>query len=150
MRTPDFGSKRPLTIAQEAALVAAIRDAERGNRGEVRVHVEKRCPGGNALERARQIYHLLGMSGTQEDTAVLLYVALSDRKAAVFAGSGIHAAAKPDFWKSVVDAVAKGYARGAGEAGLVDAIGKIGELLREHLPGEDRSGNELPDEVTTS
>jgi uncharacterized membrane protein len=150
VRVPDFGSKRPLTMAQEAALVAAIRDAERGNRGEVRLHVERRCPGGDALKRARQIFHLLGMSGTRDDTAVLLYVALSDRKAAVFAGNGIHGAADEDFWRSVVDVVAQGYKRGAGEASLVIALGRIGDMLRQHVPGEDRAGNELPDEVTTS
>ena len=61
------------------------------DRGSIYLPVPQAFPGGNALVRARQIYHLLGMSGTREDTAVLLYVALSDRKAAVFAGSGIHA-----------------------------------------------------------
>jgi uncharacterized membrane protein len=35
-------------------------------------------------------------------------------------------------------------------AGLCAALEQIGEVLREHVPGEDVAGNELPDAVTTS
>jgi uncharacterized membrane protein len=150
VRLPRLAPKCFITRGQEAALVAAIRDAERGNRGEVRVHLERRCPGGNALHRARELFHKLGMPATRDDTGVLLYVAVEDRKAAVFAGAGIHGAAREGFWQQVVDAVAQGYRRGEPVGGLVEALGRIGTLLREHAPGEDMAGNELPDEVSES
>jgi uncharacterized membrane protein len=129
-------------------VVAAIGAAERGSRGEVRVHVEERCKG-DALERARALFAALGMARTRDATGVLLYVSPGDRKAAVFAGEGVHGAAGEAFWREVIDAVAQGFARGAPVDGLEAALARVGDLLREHAPGADAAGNELPDAVTS-
>ena len=139
--------RRFLGKEEEARVVAAIKGAEAGNRGEVRVHIERTCAVA-ALERARALFAELRMVGTAEATGVLLYVAVDDRKAAVFAGSGIHGAEEPVFWQRVIDAVADGFRRGKAVDGLVDALGAIGDLLRRVVPGPDTAGNELPDEVT--
>lgn len=128
--------------------MAAIGRAEQGNRGEVRVHLERRCAGKDALGRAAQLFERLGMRRTAGDTGVLLYVAVEDRKAAVFAGQGLHDAAQPGFWQEVVDIVAAGYQRGEPAQELVSAVERIGELLRTAVPGEDPHGNELPDVVS--
>ena len=150
------GTKRATTspprlgAADESSVVEAIRRAERGNRGEVRVHLEARAPGGDALKRARAVFEQLQMHRTKEGTAVLLYVAVDDRKAAVFAGRGIHGAQGAEFWKSVTDAVADEARDGRLGRGLVAALGLIGKALREKVPGEDHHGNELPDTVTSS
>ena len=142
---------RPLASEHERAVVAAIQAAEKGNRGEVRVHLEQRCPQGRgAIDRTKEIFHALGMDKTRDSTGVLLYVAVDDHKTAVFAGAGIFGATEPGFWQSVSDAVASGAKRGALHEGLVDALARVGELLRKHVPGDDAAGNELPDEVTTS
>jgi uncharacterized membrane protein len=132
------------------AIVAGIKDAERGNIGEVRVHIEDACPKGDALARARSLFSELGMQRTRRGTGVLLYVAVKDRKAAVFAGPGIHDTATEGFWRSVVDGVSAGYRKGEPIAGVCRALAEIGELLREHAAGEDVDGNELPDQVSTS
>lgn len=139
----------PFTREQAEALVAAIGDAERGNCGEVRVHLEESCPG-EPLDRAREIFAGLKMHQTRDDTGVLLYVATRDRKTAVFAGAGIHGQAEPDFWQEVAEAVADGFRRDAPAEGLLTALQRVGEILREHAPGDDEAGNELPNQVTTS
>lgn len=141
--------KRAFTKAEDDRLVAAIRAAEKGSRGEVRVHVEQSCREGNALGRAKVLFRELRMGRTRADTAVLLYVSTGDRKAAVFAGNGIHGAADPAFWQSVTDAVAEGARAGDLAGGIARALERVGDLLREHAPGEDTAGNELPDVVTT-
>ena len=89
------------------------------------------------------------MERTRTDSAVLLYVSTADRKAAVFAGKGIHGAAEPAFWQTVTDAVAEGARGGDLAGGIARALDRVGDLLREHAPGEDTAGNELPDVVTT-
>ncbi len=142
--------KRYLSRTEEDALVAAMERAEQGHRGEVRVHLERRCPGEDALARAGQLFEALEMRATSGDTGVLLYVAVEDRKAAVFAGAGVHGAARPGFWQEVVDAVAAGYRRGEAPQGLVEAVERIGGLLRTAVPGADASGNELPNVVSQS
>lgn len=134
----------------DAAIVDAIRRAERGSRGEVRLHLERRCRRAVPMERARELFASLGMHATQDATGVLLYVSLSPRVACVYAGEGVHGAAEPGFWEDVVGRVARGFAEGRAAAGLIEAIDEIGELLRRVVPGEDPAGNELPDEVSTS
>jgi uncharacterized membrane protein len=136
--------------AESARLVQAIAAAERGNRGEVRVHIEARCNERDPVERARQLFGMLGMPGTRDDTGVLLYLAVQNRKTAVFAGSGIHGAATAGFWQEVVDEVAAGFTRGDALGGLEAALEAIGDLLRTHAAGDDRAGDELPNQVTTS
>ncbi|MEO0325111.1 MAG: TPM domain-containing protein [Myxococcota bacterium] len=129
------------------AVVAAIAEAERGHRGEIRVHVEARCKG-EALARAALLFEELGMRRTAEATGVLLYVALASRKVAVFADAGVHASAEDGFWDRVVEAVAGGFRSGEPVAGLLEAVGRIGVLLRAHAPGGDVAGDELPNTLS--
>lgn len=139
-----------LDAAGEAAVVAAIKRAERGNRGEVRVHLEARAPGGDALARAEALFRALGAHRTKDGTGVLLYVAVDDRRAAVYAGAGVFGARDAGFWQGVTDAVAAEAKAGSLARGLVAGLDRIGEALRERAPGRDRRGNELPDAVSRS
>ena len=148
MNWPWQRKKRVLNASEEQRLVEAIRRAEKGHRGEVLVHVERRCEGGQALARAARLFDSLGMRRTAADTGVLLYVAVEDRQTAVFAGRGVHGAAQPEFWKSVVDTVADGFKRQDAMGGLEAAVERIGSLLLTVVPGEDVAGNELPDRVS--
>jgi uncharacterized membrane protein len=75
MQWPWQRVKRVLTPQEEARLVEAIRRAEQGNRGEVLVHVERRCVGGNALARAMALFEKR-VRQTAADTGVILYVAV--------------------------------------------------------------------------
>lgn len=146
----SFLKRRYLSREDEKAVVTAIGEAEKGNRGEVRVHIEGKCPVEDPVERAAALFSQLGMERTAEGTGVLLYVAVKDRRAAVYAGPGIHGAGKKGFWQDAVNAVADGFAAGEPSRGLAVALDMIGTLLRATVPGEDRSGNELPDQVTRS
>jgi uncharacterized membrane protein len=139
-----------LTPPERLRLVDAITDAERGSAGEVRVHLEARCPNGDALARARQLFGELGLHKTKEGTGVLLYVAELDRKTAVYAGEGIHAAVAATFWEGVAREVAAGFRRGAPLDGITAAIDHIGDTLRLHRPGPDLHADELPNEVSGS
>ena len=144
-----LGRPRYFTDAEKADVLAAVRRAEFGTSGEVRVHVEARCKG-DALDRARALFGSMCMGDTRGDTGVLLYVAARSHKAAVWAGAGVHGAGDEKFWQSVIDRVTAAYRQGAGATGVVAAIDQIGDLLRAHMPGEDTAGNELPDQVSTS
>ena len=132
-------------------LTAAIAAAELGHRGELRVHLERRLPKGKTpRDRAQELFESFGMDRTAEDTAVLLYLGFDAGRCAVHAGSGVKDAAAPGFWQSVADEIERGFSIGEPLAGLCAAVEQIGDLLREHVPGEDVAGNELPDAVTTS
>ncbi|RKH32502.1 TPM domain-containing protein [Corallococcus praedator] len=142
--------KRILGDAEESVLVDAIRRAEAGHRGEVRVHVERTSKGLHPLSRAAHLFEGLGMRHTTKDTGVLLYVAVEDRQVAVYAGRGVHGAALPGFWQEVATSVAQGFREDASLPALVTAVERIGALLRQAAPGADVAGNELPDAVSQS
>lgn len=135
---------RMFSELEEQRVVRAIANAERGNRGEVQVRVERRCPG-DPLVRAKALYMLAGLEGTEDDTGVLLYIASESRVSAVYGGAGVHAHSSPGFWQGVTDRVAAGYRNGKPVDGICEALGQIGDLLRTLLPGRDSAGNERPD-----
>lgn len=139
-----------LTARERHQLQAAIAAAERGHRGEIRVHIESRYSGDGPKQRAEALFHELALDRTRDGTGVLLYVAERDRKTAVFAGPGVHGARAAGFWTDVAAAIARGYAEGDRMTGLLRALAMIGEILRDAAPGQDTAGNELPDEVTTT
>ena len=114
------------------------------HRREVQVRVERRCPG-DPLVRAKALYTLAGLEGTEGDTGVLLYVASESRVSAVYCGAGVHARSEASFWQGVSDRVAAGYRSGKPADGICEALGHIGDLLRTLLPGRDAAGNERPD-----
>jgi uncharacterized membrane protein len=132
----------------EQRIVRAIANAERDNRGEVQVHVERRCVG-DPLVRACALYKSVGLEGTEGDTGVLLYVASQSRVSAVYSGAGLHARAEDGFWQVVSDRVAAGYGQGQPVDGICDALRHIGDLLRSLVPGSDDAGNERPDALHT-
>ena len=146
---PTFG-KKLITKDDDVRIVDAIARAEKGSRGEVRVHLERRCKPADPMERAKEVFAELGMHETKEATGVLLYVSLEPRVACVFAGEGIHGAAAAGFWDRVVDHVATGFAGGRAADGLVAALDQVGDLLRQSVPGDDTHGDELPNTVTSS
>jgi uncharacterized membrane protein len=146
---PTFG-KKLLTREDDVRVIEAIGRAEKDNRGEVRVHLERKCIPADPMDRAREVFAALDMYETEEQTGVLLYVSLEPRVCCVFAGQGIHGAAKEGFWDEVIDKVAGGFSSGQAAKGLVDALDAIGDLLRQEVPGEDTAGNELPNTITTS
>jgi uncharacterized membrane protein len=136
-----------ISRAERRRLVAAIGRAEAGHRGEIQVYVEERYHGDGPLRRAAALFEELGLDQTTDGTGVLLYVAVADRRAAVWAGPGIYGAASPDFWKEATDEVAAGFARGRAADGIERALAAIGQLLLIAVGGEDRHANELPNRV---
>jgi uncharacterized membrane protein len=133
-----------LGAADRTRISAAIAAAERGHRGEIVVHVELRCL--DPLERAAKLFQTLGVDRTKEHTGVLLYLATANRRAAVWAGTGVTAGDKLETWKPVFLAL-------AGGKDLTDsicaAVTAIGTILATHAVGADKHGNELADGVSS-
>ena len=131
---------------EEQRIVRAIANAERDNRGEVQVRVERRCPG-NPLVRAKALYNLAGLAGTQDDTGVLLYISLAERTAVVIPDLAVRRAMPPEAWARAVLGLRDLLARGAPATALLAPISALGDLCGEVLPRADDDRNELPDAV---
>jgi uncharacterized membrane protein len=146
-------SKRPRSFftAEEAqAIVSAIGEAERDTSGEIRVHLEHRCPGGDAYQRGRRVFEELGMTATAARNGVLIYLATADRCFAVLGDKGIHEVVPDGFWDDVVAGMQSAFQADDFAGGMTHGIRRIGEKLAAFFPyaGDEHDVNELPDELS--
>ncbi len=130
-------------------IVQSIQDAERQTSGEIRIFMEGHCKYVDPLDRASEIFTNLQMEKTEYRNGVLFYIAIKDKQLAIFADSGIHAAAGGDkHWKEVVQQILSVFSKESVVAGITTSIAKIGDALKTHFPyDKDVDKNELPDEI---
>ena len=138
-----------LTPAQDAALVAAIRQAEITTSGEIRVHLEDTCPTPEPLDRAAQVFGELNMHKTVARNGVLFYLAWQSRKFAVIGDAAINSVVPDDFWETTKEAVLEQFRRENYVLGLERGIKMVGEQLQRYFPYHASSDqNELDDAIS--
>ncbi|SHI34983.1 TLP18.3, Psb32 and MOLO-1 founding protein of phosphatase [Hymenobacter daecheongensis DSM 21074] len=139
----------PLTPEQEAALVAAIRQAEITTSGEIRVHLEDACPTPEPLDRAAQVFAELNMHKTALRNGVLFYLAWDTRQFAVIGDAGINSVVSDEFWEITKEAVLEQFRLGKFVLGLERGIKMVGEQLQHHFPYDHATDhNELDDTIS--
>lgn len=136
-----------LTEKQEQRIIKAIAEAENKTSGEIRVHIEHKS-NRDPLERAARIFHELGMDETELQNGVLIYIASEDHKAAVYAGKGIHKQVEDGFWNDVLNILLEHFKKEEYEAGIVEAVSKVGNKLKELYPYQSGDINELTNEIS--
>ncbi|SHJ93836.1 TPM domain-containing protein [Pseudozobellia thermophila] len=141
-RVEDF-----LTAEEEQEIVQAILEAEKNTSGEIRVHIEAHTRL-DIMERAKQVFHLLKMDNTKDDNGVLIYVAVNDRKFAIYGDRGIDKVVPADFWNTTKDAIQAQFKQGNFKQGIIDGILKAGQELRTHFPWQEDDENELSNEIS--
>ena len=145
--------KRPRAFFDESeqrAVVEAIEAAERRTSGEIRVHLEHHCPGGDAYERARELFEKLGMTATEARNGVLVYLATGDGQFAVLGDAGIDEKVEEGFWDDVVALMQERFRADDFAGGMTAGIRLVGEKLADHFPyaGDADDVNELSDEIS--
>ncbi len=136
-----------LSKKEQQRIVEAIQQAEHQTSGEIRVHVESRCPG-DPLERAKAIFVKLNMHQTAQRNGVIVYLALKDRKLAIWGDKGINEKVPENFWQDVTHKMIDYFKKGEFTEGLVQGIGMIGEKLKAYFPYQKDDVNELTDDVS--
>ncbi len=141
-RVEDF-----LTPEEELDVVQAIIKAEKKTSGEIRVHIEAHTRLDH-FERAKEVFHLLKMDNTKDENGVLIYVAVNDRKFAIYGDRGIDKVVPEGFWDSTRDAIAQQFKNDHFKQGLIDGVLKAGKVLETHFPWFHGNENELSDEIS--
>ncbi|WP_116789445.1 TPM domain-containing protein [Flavobacterium psychrotrophum] len=136
-----------LTAADEGAIVEAIQQAEKNTSGEIRVHIENTSQK-PPLERAQEVFSVLGMEATTARNGVLFYVGVKDRAFAIIGDEGIDKAVENDFWDCTKDVVIGHFKENRFKQGLVEGILRAGERLKTYFPYADDDKNELPDTIS--
>lgn len=125
---------------------AAIEDAEKLTSGEIRIAIDKHCPG-DALEKATAYFSQLGMDKTALHNGVLIYLAHADHKFAIIGDSGINRVVPPDFWETTKVAMRAHFASGNIAEGIIAAVNLAGEKLALFFPSKHDDINELPNDI---
>ncbi len=143
--------KKPVNYFSEQekkSVTQAIEKAEHRTSGEIRVFVESNCREKDPVARAKQVFQELKMFQTAARNGVLVYVAMKDRKLAVFGDEGIHTKVGDTFWQTEVNKMIAHFNSSNYTAGITGIIGEIGEALATHFPYDaEGDTNELPDDI---
>ncbi|MGO1751096.1 MAG: TPM domain-containing protein [Psychroflexus sp.] len=132
----------------EKEIINAIKQAEKNTSGEIRVHIENKCPEDDAFDRALQIFEKLEMHKTELQNGVLFYVALEDHQFVICGDKGINDAVENNFWDATKDIVISHFKEEKYKQGLVEGIIKAGEELKENFPYQSDDINELSDDIS--
>lgn len=135
------------TKEEQANILLAIKKAEMECSGEIRLHLDNKCKG-SELDRAAQVFKVLKMHQTELRNGVLIYLAVEDRKFAIIGDIGIHEKVGDSYWQDVRDIMLEEFLQQNFEQGIVKAIERIGDKLKEHFPYQEDDVNELSDDIS--
>jgi hypothetical protein len=147
---PAWIVKRAFPQRAIERIEAAIGASEKSHRGEIRFAVEGALEflpvlkGLTPRERALEVFSLLKVWDTDENTGVLVYVQLVDRSIEIVADRGIAKVIAQSQWDSICSRMQAAFAAGRFEAGAVAGLAEIGELLAAQFPASERNPDELP------
>jgi uncharacterized membrane protein len=145
----NFLSKQDLKDIAEA-----IKEAEQGTSGEIRVGIrQKRAKKDKSLsveQLARKEFVHLGMVKTKERTGILIFILLESREFYILADEHINQKVAPRSWDSVAETMGAQFGKREFRQGLLDAVRTVGEHLAMHFPAKPGDKNELSDEVDIS
>lgn len=151
LAVPAWQTRRLLPAADRAAVAAAVAASERLHRGELRVAVEGPLPiaalwrDATPRQRAVDLFGSLRVWDTAENSGILIYVQLVDRRVEILADRGIAARVPQAAWDALCRAMEAAFARGDYRAGMLAAIAGANQLLVAHFPAQADNPNELPD-----
>lgn len=144
-----MSAKNFLTPEQQEQVIAAVKEAETGTSGEIRIHVENKCSV-DPLERAEQLFGKLGMHKTELRNGVLIYLACQSKVFAIVGDKGINELVPDGFWEDVRDMMTAAFSQGKFTEGLSAAAISVGEKLQAYFPYQEDDVNELPDDISFS
>ena len=110
-------------------LVTRRRCSESVRRGAVRAFFEK------------------GLYRTRDETGILIYISILERKVWILGDRGIDAKIHPDFWGNFAGELASGIREGRACQALCSVIRGCGEELSRHFPRRSDDRNELTDHL---
>lgn len=150
-----FGRGRARYFFPPAAMrriTEAVRASECRHRGELCFAVEaglgvtQLYAGVDSRRRAVQLFSNLRVWDTEQNTGVLIYLLLADRKVEIVADRGIDAHVGKAGWEAICREMETHFRAGEFERGVLQGIAAISAVLQTHFPARHHNPNEFPDE----
>ena len=140
-------------LAFPAAVLQTIKHAvgasEKNHSGELRFVIEGSLDiaalwhGTTARQRAIDVFSQLRVWDTEENSGVLIYVLLAERRVEIVADRGINRRVDKAVWRGICTGMEDAFRQGRYADGAVAGVESIGRLLSTHFP----AGKDNPDEL---
>lgn len=159
--------RRSIDPALAERLRQAVAASELQHSGQIRIcveaglpssylwrHLRSRLPMAQLVrQRALMMFSKLGVWDTEHNNGVLIYLLLAERAIELVADRGAMRCVGPQPWQAAVQQLEQDLHAGQFDAGLLQAVQAVTQLLTVHFPrdaaagsGSGALGNELPDE----
>ena len=148
---PDRVALRPFSSAALDRIEQAIGTSERRHGGELRLALEANLNplevlrGRSARSRALELFSHLRVWDTEQNSGVLVYLQMVDHRIEIVADRGIARRVPQAQWDAICRRMETAFRARRFEAGALEAIGEITELLAQHFPPGEQNPDELPD-----
>ena len=148
---PGWWARRGVLPAAQRRIEQAIGESEHQHRGEIRFVAESTLPqtalrGVHTVRaRAIDVFSEFRVWDTEENTGVLLYLQLIERRIEIVADRGINKRVAQGEWDAICKRMESACAAGRIEAGVLDGLKEITALLQREFPAGAVNPNELPD-----
>jgi hypothetical protein len=150
MLTPDWVAMRPFPASVLDRIETAIGASEQRHRGELRFALEASLEPLDVLRgipvraRALELFAALRVWDTEENSGVLIYLQMVDRRIEIIADRGINRLVAQSEWDAICRRMETEFRAGRFEAGTLAAIQEVTELLVKHFPPGTDNPDELP------
>jgi putative membrane protein len=108
-------------------------------------------PGATKTRRVRRRAVMLFKTGAERRTVgrtgVLVYLSIGEHRAEIVADEAITAVTEPETWGEAMAALITEVKAGRPADGIIEAVGLIGEVLKQHFPKTSADSNEIPDKL---
>lgn len=148
--TPAWRVRQVLSAADRQAVEQAVAASECRHRGELCVVAEgPLAPAAlwqnvAPRQRAVELFGRLRVWDTAENSGILIYVQLVDRRVEILADRGIAARVAQAEWDALCRGMEAAFRAGEYRQGLLAAIDGATQCLAAHFPAGTDNPNELP------
>ncbi len=97
-------------------------------------------------QRANEVFSMLRVWDTQDNSGVLLYLQLAERRVELVADRGIAARVDPAQWQALCDEFSRDMQSTSADVAVLQCLERINALLTLHFPASADNPRELPDE----
>jgi putative membrane protein len=101
-------------------------------------------------ERALSAFYEKGLYRTREETGILIFISLLERKVWILGDRGINERIPAGSWQALAHELAAGLRSGRATDALCRVIAACGDQLASHFPRRADDRNELADDLLTS
>ena len=135
-----------LSRSERKILKARIERFEKTSDCEFALHVRRHFAGDDALLATRALFFKFGLEKTKSRTAILLAVALSEHKYAIWADEGVVRRSTDQLFRDACEIVAKHLKKRERLSAIIEVLDLLEKTLAVEQPASPDNKNELSNE----